>query len=75
MAKGNRGSKQEDVTPNEELPTFKALSLVRVQDGWSVLTLSIQGDKVLNVESTPADMRAIAIEAFRMAFTRLFIWG
>lgn len=43
-----------------------ALSVVRAKDGYTVLTLKVQGDKVVSAESTPEDMRAIALEAFRV---------
>ena len=76
MAKSNISKQAEAVAKPtaEELPVYTALSLVQVKDGWSVLTLKIQGDKVIDVKATPADMRAIAIESIRISVTKEFIW-
>lgn len=57
----------------ESLPVVTALSLVRGKDGWQVLTLKVQGDKVLSVEATNPDMRAIALEQFRIRASKEFI--
>lgn len=43
-----------------------ALSLIRVPSGWAVATYKIQGDKVLSVERTEVNVKAIAMETFKM---------
>lgn len=56
-----------------ELPVVTAISIVKGADGWQVLTLKVQGDKVLSVDATPADMRAVALEAFRLRAVKEFM--
>lgn len=57
----------------ESLPVVKALSLVRGSDGWQVLTITVQGDRVLSVEATEPNMRAIALETFRITASKEFM--
>lgn len=59
-----------------DLPIFKALSLYNLPDhgksGWVVLTMTIQGDKVIGVESTEPNLRGIAIEQLKMDTVKQF---
>lgn len=59
-----------------DLPIFKALSLYNLPDhgksGWVVLTMTIQGDKVLDVESSEPNLRQIAIEQLKMDTVKQF---
>lgn len=51
----------------------KAFTLERVKDGWSMLTVTFQGDKLLSVERTEPDMKSFAIEHFKIAAFKY--WG
>jgi hypothetical protein len=64
MAKDAKHRK-EIAAPQEE-PVIVSLSLARVPDGWSVITLWTQGDRVVKREATTPDMMAIAKEAFKL---------
>jgi hypothetical protein len=67
MAK--KGTEQRE----ETLPIVTALSIVRCPGGWQVLTLKVQGDKVISREATQADVYAIAREAFRIKAVKEFM--
>ena len=65
----SKKSKQEQ----EQFPVLVSLCLVQVSGGWSVLTIHSQGDKVLNVESTEPDVKAVAMELYRIKSANLFM--
>jgi hypothetical protein len=71
MAKKRTEERKEET--KESLPVVTALSLVKGKDGWQVLTLKIQGDIILDVHSTEPNMRAIALEAFKIAAAKEFM--
>lgn len=56
--------------PKVELPVITALSMVKGKDGWQVLKLRVQGDRVLSVDASEPDMKAITFEAFRIAVVK-----
>lgn len=68
MGKGREGSREK-----REGPIVTALSIVRVPDGWSVLTIRLRDGEVVSIDQTQPDMRAIAIEAFRMLAAKEFM--
>lgn len=57
---------QEVITPKVETAPFLALSLVKVPGGWSCVALEIQNGKVIREKSTPADLKMIAEERFKI---------
>lgn len=60
----------------EELPILTAVTMYKLPDqgpnAWVVLKLKIQGDKVLEVESSEPNMRNIAIEQLKMDVVKQF---
>lgn len=50
----------------EELPIIKSLSLHKHNGLWSVLTISTQGNEVINVEMTEPNMRDISISELKI---------
>ena len=62
-------------TPNvDDIPSFTAVSLTRVPGGmWAVLTFTIDGDRVVNIESSEPNMRAIAIEELKIQTVNQFL--
>lgn len=70
----------EDRTPEiepEDLPTFDAVTLHQLPDmgnaGWVVLTMKIKGNKVIDVESSEPNLKAIAIEQLKINTVKLFL--
>lgn len=62
--------------PESEFPVITSYSMVRGKDGWSAVTIVVQADKVLSVEATPADTKAIAQEKFKILVAKnLFSQG
>ena len=66
---------EADVEANE-LPVLTAVTLHKLEgqgnNGWVVLRLTIQGDKVINVESSEPNLREIAIEQLKMDVVKNF---
>lgn len=73
MAEGRTEERKAKEASQESLPVVTALSLVKGKDGWQVLTLKVQGDTILSVDSTEPNMRAIALEAFKIAASKEFM--
>lgn len=57
--------------PNKEAqPECIALGMERKDGGWVVVSYNIQGDRVIKRVETPADLKAIAMESFRVKAVR-----
>ena len=54
-----------DVATPSSFPIIKSIAFQRVPGGWTVIEVTTQGDKVLSIEATEPDVRAIAQETFR----------
>jgi len=54
-------------------PTHIAMSVARKGKHWALYTYTIQGDKVISVESTDETMRFDAINQFKIASAKQFI--
>lgn len=59
-----------------ELPILDAITMYKLPDhgnhGWVVLRLKIQGDKVIDIETSEPNLRQIAIEQLKMDTVKLF---
>lgn len=72
MVKRRIEERQTEET-TESLPVVTALSLVKGAQGWQVLNMKVQGDKVVSVDATEPNMRAIALESFKIAAAKAFM--
>lgn len=51
-------------------PEYTAVGLVRMENGWSVVTLKMRGEQVLESEVSEPDLKLIAKEAFKINVTK-----
>lgn len=58
--------KDEKKKIETEPPVQKAFTLERGEGGWSFVLLTFQGDKVLGAEKSEPDLKAVAIEKFKI---------
>lgn len=59
-------------TPAAPQLTYKSFTVLRAQGGWSMITTTIEVDaagnpQVTNVEKTQPDIKAVALEQFKIA--------
>ena len=64
------------VDPQEPPPTFTAITMHKLEghgnSGWVVLKMIIKGDRVIDVESSEPNLRAIAVEQLKIDTVKLF---
>lgn len=72
-------SYEAEVIVNEDLPIIKSIGLVKIpnqdHESWVVVTITSQGDKIISTEMTEPNMKAIAVDAGKIAFVKLFVRG
>lgn len=51
---------------NFEHPVIKSYTMVRRAGGWSVATVSTQGEKVVSIEYSEPEMKAICLDRFKI---------
>jgi hypothetical protein len=63
--------------PESDLPIIESIALYNLPDegnnGWVVLTIYTQGDKVIKVVSSEANLREITIEMAKIQFVKSFM--
>lgn len=65
--------KQTAAAPEEALPSYVWLTLARFNDGYVVMEAVSEGDRMVDVKlHNEPDMRAIALEKFRIIAAKKF---
>lgn len=59
-------------TEPKEIPKLVAFSVAKIESQWFVIKLTIQGDQVLAIEMSDGDMKAIALEEFKIKVAKEF---
>lgn len=63
-------AKTRDKAQSSTEPVVTTLGIVRNGDGWSLVTLKVQGDKIVSKTLSNPDVLAITKEAFKIAAIR-----
>lgn len=63
----------EATEPEPMVITSVAFVKVPKSNDWAVLTISVQGDKVIGIQSSQPNMKMIAIEDLKMTVMRTLI--
>jgi hypothetical protein len=64
------------VETKEELPIIESISIYKLPDlgnnGWVVLKIKSQGDKIVDIASSEANLKEITIEQAKIEFIKMF---
>lgn len=60
----------DNFIPEDDSALRKAFTIEKGDGGWSLVTVTYEGKKILDIERTEPDLKAIAIEKFKIAAFR-----
>lgn len=67
-SKGKEEPKEESKKPGYSIvETRKAFSIERVKDGWSFVAYTIENGKIVDVDRSEPDLKAVILEKFKIA--------
>ena len=66
MTKKTPNGKDEQEKKENKAPIRKAFTIEKANGAWSQVTIRYQGNNIVNVERTVPDLKAIALERFKI---------